>query len=601
MTDRVMLKKLVWSGVDDETGENAALYEFCPATDSELISAESISREEPSFAGHEIRFASARTGGFHRGNIAITPSSDLSAAELEKLKAIKVWSGVGKLLRARAYNSRPRLDAYIKNNPERVKAKKIRHDRKVRERNYLTNEFVAVDFEGQDYLNNIIYRENERNKPTPYDDHRLFLGGAASSDANRAPEWLINPETTDDDKRPLDPRAALEWLVNLPSKYGEGAIFVMFSFSYDVTHILRHLRFDNAWEIFKEEKYDRDRKKRRKIRSRVFCGEPFDEFVMKYRNRKQLDIWKLRDPDRPYLRDENGGYVLNKDGHKKMDTIAHITLFDTHPFYQESFVKAMSFLIKTGKANKVDFEFMEEMKNKRGRFSSEPLAQIKHYTTLELRYLALGITDLRDILHGIKLDCAPEMKPIHISNWYGPGAVAGAVLKNLDIIKNHYGDDIRAVDPSPVQVAAHHAFSAGNIQLTKVGHASGLQLHSMNIASAYPHAMTRLPSLTGGCWDKIENGVRYKTLAEFRAIIEASSMVSMFYLDYQFPLYEHFDGDVRKRIYVPWYPLFSARAGARSFIRDGAKVGTCATVRSPPSNGLNGLCRWRNGERMERP
>ena len=48
-------------------------------------------------------------------------------------------------------------------------------------------------------------------------------------------------------------------------------------------------------------------------------------------------------------------YVLNKDGHKKMDTIAHITLFDTHPFYQQSFVNAMSFLVKTGKATESRF------------------------------------------------------------------------------------------------------------------------------------------------------------------------------------------------------------------------------------------------------
>jgi hypothetical protein len=528
--------------------------------------------DRPSFdEDHTARFVSERTGGVHRGSVEVTPGGDFSPTELESLKAIKTWDHVRKWLRARTYNSRERLDTYIQNHPERVKAKKIRHDRKIRERDYLTNEFVAVDFEGQDYLNNVIYRENGSDKATSYDDHRLFLGGAASSDESRAPEWLINPETTDEDKRPLDPRAVLEWLVNLPGKYNDGAIFVMFSFSYDVTHILRHLRFDKAWQIFKEEKYDKDRTKRRKIRSRVFCGDPFDEYVMKYRNRKQLDIWKLRDPANPYSRDEKGGYVLNKDGHKIMDTIAHITLFDTHPFYQQSFVKAMRFLVKTGKANKVDFEFMEEMKKKRGRFSSEPLAQIKHYTTLELRYLALGITDLRDILHGIKLDCAPDMKPIHISNWYGPGAVAGAVLKNLDITKNHYGENIRAVDPSPVQVAAHHAFSAGNIQLMKVGHAPGLELHSMDVASAYPHAMTQLPSLAGGRWDRIENGIRYKSLAGLKAVIEASSMVSMFYLDYQFPLYEHFDGDAWKRIHAPWYPLFfRSRTGAIFYPRRGA-------------------------------
>jgi len=87
----------------------------------------------------------------------------------------------------------------------------------------------------------------------------------------------------------------------------------------------------------------------------------------------------------------------------------------------------------------------------------------------------MGLTELRNILHGIKLECAPEMKPIHIKDWYGPGAVASAMLKNLGIIKNHYGDQVKAIDPSPEQVAAHHAFYAGNIQLVKVGHAPQLE------------------------------------------------------------------------------------------------------------------------------
>jgi hypothetical protein len=127
----------------------------------------------------------------------------------------------------------------------------------------------------------------------------------------------------------------------------------------------------------------------------------------------------------------------------------------------------------------------------------------------------------------------------------------------------------------------------------------GLQLHSMDVASAYPHAMTRLPSLAGGRWDRIENGVRYKTLAELKAIIEASSVVSMFYLDYQFSLYEHFDGDVWKRIDIPWYPLFfRSRRGAIYYPRRG-KIGTCATMRSPLSIGLNGSRRSRNGEMTE--
>jgi hypothetical protein len=89
------------------------------------------------------------------------------------------------------------------------------------------------------------------------------------------------------------------------------------------------------------------------------------------------------------LRDESGKYILDKDGHKIMDVVAHITLFDTHPFFQQSFVKAAEFLVKIEKAEEGDFEFMKRMKARRDRFSSEPLDQIKSYTELELRYLAM--------------------------------------------------------------------------------------------------------------------------------------------------------------------------------------------------------------------
>jgi hypothetical protein len=472
-------------------------------------------------AGCAFRNVSVDPGGYYRGDGEISPPV-FSPAELERLKKIKTWNDARKWLRAR--RSRPSLDEYIRSNPELVKETK----RKTRERDYLNNEFIAVDFEGQDSLGNVIERPNGTDRRTPYDDHQLFMAGAASIDKTRPPEWLINPESTDTDKKPLDPRALLEWLVSLPERYGKTAIFVMYSFSYDVTHILRHLRFEKAWEIFKGEKYDKDRAKRRKIRSRTFCGEPFDEFLIKYRHRKQLDIWKLHNPKQPYLRDENGIYVLDKNGFKQLDTIAHITLFDTHPFFQQSFVKAVEFLVEVGKAERSDFDFMKEMKAKRDRFATETLDQIKYYTELELRYLAMAITELRKILHEIKLKSAPDMKPIHLSNWYGPGAVASAMLKNLGIVKNHYGDHVRAIDPSPVQIAAHHAFSAGNIQLMKVGHAPDLDLHSMDIASAYPHALTQQPSLAGGQWNEVDSGIRYQSLAELKAIIKASPPVSMF-------------------------------------------------------------------------
>ena len=91
--------------------------------------------------------------------------------------------------------------------------------------------------------------------------------------------------------------------------------------------------------------------------------------------------------------------------------------------------------------------------------------------------------------------------------------------------------------------------------LMQVGHAPGVVLHSYDIASAYPHGGVQLPSMAGGEWLKfIEN--KFNSLAQLKASIEAASPISMFYLDYEFPLYEHFEGDDWKKIYVPWYPLF---------------------------------------------
>jgi hypothetical protein len=231
--------------------------------------------DSPSFdEDHTARFVSERTGGFHRGSGEIASGGDFSPAELEKLKTIETWDRVRNWLRARAYHSRERLDAYIENNPARVKAAKVRHDRKARERAYLANEFVAVDFEGQDYLGNVINRPNGNGGSIPYDDHRLFLGGASSSDDSREPEWLTHPETTDRDKRPLDPRAVLDWLVHLPSQFSDGAIFVMYSFSYDVTHILRHLRFDKACRFLKRKNTTKIERSDSRYARAYFAGSP---------------------------------------------------------------------------------------------------------------------------------------------------------------------------------------------------------------------------------------------------------------------------------------------------------------------------------------
>jgi len=138
---------------------------------------------------------------------------------------------------ARDQARREREKAWEEKNPEASKFRKAKHSRSRRGNAYLSRPFVALDSEGQDVLGNAILR-GER----PYEDHQIFMWGAATINETLPAYWLVHPETTNNSERALDPLAVLEWLVALPEQYPD-ATFVMFSFSYDVIHILKTSAF----------------------------------------------------------------------------------------------------------------------------------------------------------------------------------------------------------------------------------------------------------------------------------------------------------------------------------------------------------------------
>jgi hypothetical protein len=60
------------------------------------------------------------------------------------------------------------------------------------------------------------------------------------------------------------------------------------------------------------------------------------------------------------------------------------------------------------------------------------------------------------------------------------------------------------------------------------------------------------------------------SLAQLKTIIEDASPVSMFYLKYEFQLYERYSVEIYNKVYIPWYPLFFRSAsGAIYFPRRG--------------------------------
>ncbi len=296
---------------------------------------------------------------------------------------------------------RQRAGKWRRKHPEKAEAQK----KKARSVNY-HRPFVAIDAEGQNYPGADIIYDGVR-----YPRHDTYLWGAAAGDG-RPPLWLMASETWGLDKRPLDAIQILDSLLSLPERFGP-AVFVMFSFGYDITQILKHLPYEKAWQIEKRETYSEEKAKRRRIRHSPVLWRGY---AISYVKGKSFDVWRLADPDQPYLG-------------KKLHTTAHIRIYDVFGLFQSSFSAVVKSMVDSGRATQEEADFIAAMKDRRDQFVSEDIEQIKAYTTLELRLLARMMSDLR---------LGFEKTGLHLRHWHGAGAAASALIESQKL-KMHYG------------------------------------------------------------------------------------------------------------------------------------------------------------------
>lgn len=413
---------------------------------------------------------------------------------------------------------RARAAAWRTNNRAKVRAQK----QKARAANY-NRPFVAIDSEGQNYPGQDIVRDGVR-----YAKHDTYLWGAAADDGKPA-RWLTSGEPKGLDKKPLGAAEILDYLLDLPSEFGS-AVYIMFSASYDVTQILKSPPLSTVWEIVKRETYPDDKGNNRKIgHAPVF----WKGYAIGYLKGKSLELWRLADPNKPY----NG---------KRLNASAHIEIYDVFGFFQSSFSAVVDSMVARGRATKDEADFIRSMKSKRSDFANEPIEEIKKYTTLELRLLARMMTDLRTGF---------DRAGLRLRDWHGAGAAASALMER-EKTKKHYGNDIAAAGISPQQEVANHSYIGARIETLRQGFMEGGSLHVYDIASAYSAALVDFPSLANGKWiNKRSTEIACGSLLELRAMVEAASLVCMFKVQFQFPVYEKFNPDPRKAIFIPFYPL----------------------------------------------
>lgn len=126
--------------------------------------------------------------------------------------------------------------------------------------------------------------------------------------------------------------------------------------------------------------------------------------------------------------------------------------------------------VRSGKANRDEFRY-EEIDEIRAYMFGELSLSDSLFTRLRSNFATAGI---------------------HPKGWYGPGAIASALLAR-EGVKHHITRDL----PSGVLSASKHAYFGGRFESYYTGRYTE-RVYSYDIRSAYPHALRLIPSLSSG-------------------------------------------------------------------------------------------------------
>lgn len=170
----------------------------------------------------------------------------------------------------------------------------------------------------------------------------------------------------------------------------------------------------------------------------------------------------------------------------KRDRIT-VRIADMFGFFQCSFLKAIRSYLK-GDPILDQIGIIERGKADRNFFTYDRIDEIRTYWQVEGEAGRLLADKLREYLYDVGLT---------VKQWHGPGVLANWTYRKNDI-KRH------KCEPTPeVYEAARYAYAGGRFERFQIG-----RFHDgwgLDINSAYPHAISQLPSLTEGTWNHVSN------------------------------------------------------------------------------------------------
>jgi hypothetical protein len=154
-----------------------------------------------------------------------------------------------------------------------------------------------------------------------------------------------------------------------------------------------------------------------------------------------------------------------------------VRIYEVWGFFQSSFVKALE-----AWGLEADAE-LEAMKGTRGKFSEGEVDRVVDYCHHECDLLVELMSKLQDA-------CKEAGTVPH--TWMGAGSLAGKLLSNHKWLKAAHKHDCD-LGPEECEDKILRAYFGGRIELLRQGVFKGVI--TADIRSAYPHAITQLPSL----------------------------------------------------------------------------------------------------------
>ncbi|HET7414752.1 MAG TPA: DNA polymerase [Arthrobacter sp.] len=287
----------------------------------------------------------------------------------------------------------------------------------------------------------------------PEDREFIAWDGEGARDGNRQNYVLFGCSKGDYIQgEHLTTRRMLEFIISV-GKAHPGAWHVGFAFEYDANMILRGLSCEHLIRL-------RDRGAVRYLKYRI-----------EHIPHKWLQVteygpeWEFNKRDRCTVR-----------------------ISDVWGFFQSSFVKALRQYIPDDPLM-IHIEAIEAGKEDRNNFTYERIDSIREdYWTPEIKLMERLVYKLRELLYSVDL---------RIKNWHGPGVLANFAYRKYKI-KEHKRD----CGPF-VYDAARYAYAGGRFERFLIGRFT--DGFGLDINSAYPYAISQLPSLAEGVWSHVRH------------------------------------------------------------------------------------------------